>query len=208
MLVTCSTDGSNQVVATTSFNEVCDATTIVYPEPAFDLKDEEVEQFTDSAVSVEPLDINATRGVNVVTATVVSPNPDEYAMVEAPADVLTTPALPPDVSSSTTKAKDVFEITYVVPLDCIAKTLVSCSTDCSNQVLATSSFRNHDLDVSSPARHKGLLIRPTSWPSFAYSHDGTILQHERLLPQVTYEEWMMSVSPELESYDLSGAGHC
>uniref|UniRef100_A0A453F6U2 Uncharacterized protein n=1 Tax=Aegilops tauschii subsp. strangulata TaxID=200361 RepID=A0A453F6U2_AEGTS len=156
--INCSTDGSNQVVATNSANKV----TTIYPEPVIDLSDKRVEQFTDSTVSAESL--------AVVTATVVSSNPGKYAAVEAPPDVLTTPAVPTSISSSTTKAKEVFEVAYDVPQDSITKTLVSYSTDCSNQVVATSSFRGHDLDISLPTRHQGLLMRPTPWPSFLADH--------------------------------------
>lgn len=221
--------------------EVRHTTTAIGPEPSVDLN---------NTVPILPTDEGETRKENQVVAAatqVVNITMGDKFVGAIYTSASAGISMSPLVHASSAKVQKALDALHGASPDRIAMTHVTYSTDCVNQVRATSSlalpitptspFWNHDLDVSSLTRHQGLLIRPTPWPSFALSHEGMILEHERLLPQVTYEvkylsgdmnsltasssqqimqlmgnvnlsaaEWMMSVSAEIQGYDLPGAG--
>uniref|UniRef100_A0A453BLD8 Uncharacterized protein n=1 Tax=Aegilops tauschii subsp. strangulata TaxID=200361 RepID=A0A453BLD8_AEGTS len=56
------------------------------------------------------------------------------------------------------------------PLAMEDKLLTPPSSPMFSAIYSMQPFLNHDLDVSLPTRHLGLLIRPTPWPSFLADH--------------------------------------
>lgn len=102
-----------------------------------------------------------------------------------------------------------------VPLAMEDELLTSPSPLMFSVVDSVQPFLNRDMDVSLPTRHQGLLIRPTPWPSFqmhladgnevrsvpwpsfACSLEGTPLNYEGLLPQVS--DVMKNFSGDLNS---------
>ncbi|XBH90610.1 hypothetical protein VPH35_082221 [Triticum aestivum] len=63
---------------------------------------------------------------------------DEYILVAAIPEVVTELAIFP-VVPSTTKAQEVLEVIHDVPSACISMAHITCSTDCSDQVVAINS---------------------------------------------------------------------
>ncbi|KAF7031017.1 hypothetical protein CFC21_042408 [Triticum aestivum] len=146
--VTCSTDGPNQAVASTNVNEVRDATTITYSEPAVDNK--EVEHVTPalatSSISSDTYSITKEVVPSMAITTDIDPK----------ADVNTTPV---------TSEVDHNAI-LLIPSDPAAPTLTRwCST---NSCRRDSNRLRYVLHPA--ATPSWLVLRPKAWPSFWRDH--------------------------------------
>ncbi|XP_044361242.1 uncharacterized protein [Triticum aestivum] len=75
---------------------------------------------------------------------------DEYTLVAAIPKVVTELAVFPGVPS-TTKAQEVLEVIHGVPPACITMAHITCSTDGSNQVIATNSVNKVTTNLLKPA---------------------------------------------------------
>ncbi|KAM3210875.1 hypothetical protein ACQJBY_064645 [Aegilops geniculata] len=135
--ITCSTDGSNQVVATNSVDKV----TTVYHESDVDLSDKFGALTIPVMASINPplhVQVPSRKSFARSTRGVALAGPDEYTLVVATPDVAPELAVLSSVSFPTNKVYEVLVVSRRASPVYIGMAPISCSTKCSNQVGATS----------------------------------------------------------------------
>ncbi|XBI11861.1 hypothetical protein VPH35_138830 [Triticum aestivum] len=149
--ITCSTDGSNQAVATNSANKV----TTVCPEPFIDLSDKFGALNIHVTASTNPplhVQVSSPKSSPDSTHGIAVAGPEEYALVAATPDVVLKLAVRPNVI-------------LIIPSDLSAPMLTTCST----------KYSRHDTNLLRYVLHPAvapswMVLRPKPWPSFWRDH--------------------------------------